>query len=287
MKRSVAILGPTPAFVRWAIHRACPLREIEEDNLPDSTFRQLRSLSELSLAIQEERVFEEIAFHPETTDNGETLGFPVNEILDVVGGATHITDSCSQCPANTHAQNRGWVGCFGIATTQDNEIQSNVQQRLDQPELSDAFVNHFRFPQPSWYGIWAARVLKAKQLQTLHKILEPIEFADVSWQQFRQAVYLCLQNQLDLHLDYFPSGHSDGIRWKLDRHCEYCKSPRPDSGIQCQECQRMYVAQSAKKRKVLGIRPYMRLEQILGQATCEALVCRYLRWKETGQVADR
>ena len=48
MKRSVAIWGPTPAFIRWAIEHPCELRDIEVDNLADGTFRQLRALRELS-----------------------------------------------------------------------------------------------------------------------------------------------------------------------------------------------------------------------------------------------
>jgi len=67
MKRTAAILGPTPPFLRWTIALPCPLRDLEaKTSLPDVTFRQLRSLRALSVGETQSRVKEGFCLHPDT-----------------------------------------------------------------------------------------------------------------------------------------------------------------------------------------------------------------------------
>ena len=69
MKRAAAIVGPTPSFVRWAIRYECPYRQNETVDLPWATFRQLRSLREVSLGYQEQRVVDGFCIHAEFNDD--------------------------------------------------------------------------------------------------------------------------------------------------------------------------------------------------------------------------
>ena len=66
MKRSVAIVGPTPAFLEWSIAQECRLRDLDVEqpvDLPSQTFRQLRSVRELGVGRVEGRVFEGTCVH--------------------------------------------------------------------------------------------------------------------------------------------------------------------------------------------------------------------------------
>ncbi|MFK7770169.1 MAG: hypothetical protein AB8B55_23365 [Mariniblastus sp.] len=117
MKRSVAIFGPTPQFVRWAIARECPLRMMDIDNLPDTTFRQLRGLRELSNGLIENRVLDDICVHPDSSSNdiAAARGFPTEEILQTFGDAEFVKSCCDNCPANAVSNQRDgiWAGCYG------------------------------------------------------------------------------------------------------------------------------------------------------------------------------
>ena len=143
MKRSVAILGPTPAFVRWAIERPCHLREIDSQRLPETTFRQLRSLREMSVAMAQDRFVDNVCLHPSArSDEPESaLGFLMNEIVGLHGGLEIVQQTCRSCPANVGAKtSRGSeliAGCYGWLPL-DSPLDSPVDSQFD---LNDARQN--------------------------------------------------------------------------------------------------------------------------------------------------
>ena len=90
MKRSVAIIGPTPAFVRWAIWHPCDLRPLEERRFIDQCFRTLRGIRAYSVAKAEGRIHDGFCLHPEITMAAVGLnrtavesprGFSIDEVL--------------------------------------------------------------------------------------------------------------------------------------------------------------------------------------------------------------
>lgn len=117
MKRSVAIHGSTPPFVRWAIWHQCPLRTLDPENLADQTFRQLRGLREWSIGIEEGRVFENVCVHPDASldDPEAAQGFLDREVFDAFGSESAIRECCDACPANAMRGHRDgiWAGCYG------------------------------------------------------------------------------------------------------------------------------------------------------------------------------
>lgn len=135
MKRFVAIQGPTPIFVRWALAQPCELRELSEVRFVESSFRQLRSFRELSLARIENRVVDGIAIHPDSQIDhpAAALGFSQAEVCYTAGGWETVNRACAKCSANVatnvvcQAKNVGGVksiegnsptdivaGCFGF-----------------------------------------------------------------------------------------------------------------------------------------------------------------------------
>ena len=272
MKRSVAIYGPTPQFVRWAIGHCCPLRETDVDNLPDSTFRQLRGLRELSMGLMENRVFENICVHPASADQDapSVRGFKAHEVLDAHGDAAYVGNCCRSCPANAVAESRPgtWAGCYGwlpaisgfcLESTlrvggKPNELSRNqVYQpgRLDFVKLLDDVIKHsalkpagelFNKTTPRWYGLWQNSLLTHEQVEYLQEIFESAvshclneraALAEIAdLIQFRDALKRCVEHRLTLHVDLVPPGISDGQTWTLSAHCPDCKIEMPTSGRQ-------------------------------------------------------
>ena len=315
MKRNAAIIGPTPAFLRWAINLPCPLREIESDNLPSSTFRQLRSLSEWSTASREGRVMDGVAFHPDTRKEGALLGFPVDEIADAFGGTDFVQSSCGGCPANSLKDVEGCAGCFGIVKIVDQaEIVQQVERAVSARELYSQLRQVFPLgaesefeaesesrssPAALWYGLWINRVITPAAAGVLLPLVENLRNRSAEWESFCISVQQCYAHNLELHVELYPRGVSDGRHWRLDPHCANCKALWNDetlwndegdgrrgnqAGKACQVCGKQWVERAEKKRKVLGIRPYMRLEHIFGNEKCEALRERYLARAQSDSV---
>ena len=201
MKRNAAIIGPTPAFLRWAINLACPLREIELDNLPSSTFRQLRSLSEWSAATVEGRVMDGVAFHPDTASEGTLLGFPVDEIADAFGGKDFVESSCTGCPANTSNEVGGFAGCFGLVKIDDQaEIVQQVDQTARAHELFAEIRQTFQIdieldgrssPAAVWYGLWTNRIVTSSAASVLGRLVENLRDRSTEWNSFCDSLQRC------------------------------------------------------------------------------------------------
>ena len=291
MKRNAAMIGPTPPFLRWAVRHPCPLREIELENLPSSTFRQLRSLSEWSTASREGRVVDGVAFHPDTSRDTTLLGFPVDEITDAFGGKAFVQSSCDGCIANSQSDSGGFAGCFGLVQIADlPEILRKTEQAAIRGDLHSQFQQafHRRAAEDDrlsaaelWYGLWIERVVPPAVAEVLRLFVEEFRDGAQEWESFYVSLERCIQHNLDLHVELFPSGVSDGQSWRLDPHCATCKSPWDEDGDRtakkvCPVCGEQWVQQAEKKRKVLGIRPYMQLQHIFGEEKCEELRSRYL-----------
>jgi len=299
MKRNAAIIGPTPAFLRWAIHHPCPLREIKPKNLPNSTFRQLRSLRELSESLIEKRVMDGIAFHPDTGADGPLLGFPVDETADAFGGLDLVQSHCGGCSANSLDAVGGWAGCFGLVKIVDlpailqqvertaaaRDFYSQVQHRSDfgfKPGSKTGAGSKSKGPrhlgpERLWYGLWVNQIVTPAATEILRWFLDDLRDRSGEWESLCLAVERCVQHKMDLHIELHPTGVSDGQKWSLDPHCATCKAPRvAESGDACRVCGKELIEQAEKKRKVLGIRPYMHLEYIFGKQKCEELRERYM-----------
>ena len=186
MKRSVAILGPTPSFLRWAIGHPCPLREPVDQGLAASTFRQLRGVRELSLAQIEDRIVEGVGLHPDASPTApeQALGFSVAEIVAPFGGLDHVTHCCQGCPANagSNIQPRLLAGCYGwlpadLETDFEEVVrgQSIHRGRFANPDHDHRIVEmlekvvlecapgpdlaeHFLPTSPVWYGLWSRAI---------------------------------------------------------------------------------------------------------------------------------
>ena len=291
MARAAAIIGTTPPFLRWAIERACPLRRNSEKlSVPEATFRQLRSLNELSLGQTEGRVFQGVCFDRDTTNGAMPIrAFMVDEVLAANGGANLINSSCSGCPANAAEKGNGWAGCFGwLAMLPKEELGSpdkasvawadrlhQLNELIDGCEMERELVGLGRWASSRWHGLWRIPILKGDELSILKAILKKLveQFETQEWDNLLAAIEACEASMQSLHVELFPIGDSDGVTWIVPRHCGECKFEQANkSGNHCACCGAQGKMEPQRHRKVLGLRPYMELEKILGREKSESLL---------------
>jgi hypothetical protein len=260
MKRSVAIFGPTPAFIRWALEHPCELRDLEVDNLADGTFRQLRAVRELSGGIEQERVFDGFCLAADTAKAAkantavasEALAFPVEEVVDLFGDAESISDLCHQCPANcalpqtSIAENQSrWAGCFGWLVTDLNysfdpavEMKSIVKPclitRVNEICKKEGVAELFRaaavarnLPTKAtpFYTFWQSKWVDPELLPLMASVFgEAARAADQHFElaKFAQACQRGLDHNLRLFVELVPRGVSDGIHWCRNAACSRC-----------------------------------------------------------------
>jgi len=297
MKRSVAVLGHTPQFVRWAIAHPCSLRSLSEKNLPDQSFRQLRSLREFSIGRSQGRVIDGVCVHgtASSANPQQARGFFAAEILDAHGDQSVVESCCRGCPANAiESREAGlWAGCYGWlpavpefqfdvtqqavesrATPDDTEPDQMVvmlDQAIEALDLGATAETLFKPTSPRWYGIWRKKQFAGQELDFLRKVFTqvasrfqapPADLAD-----FVAALQRCAEHGLALHAELVPPGFSDGTTWQISGYCPDCGCQSKSTGQQkCPACKRYGHPHEIRKSKVLGLRPYVLLNGVIGES---------------------
>ncbi|HMP78603.1 MAG TPA: hypothetical protein PKD54_04070 [Pirellulaceae bacterium] len=307
MKRIAAIVGPTPPHIRWSLLQSCRLRPAVRNDQPDSVFRQLRSLHELSNAYQQNRVLDGIAWHesclPPAEMTSDLVALPENdlvprgcfveEVLNVYGGVEFVTNQCSVCLANTFKGQHGWAGCVGtlsgwsVRSSGGGDPYPNLFDWLD--GKYGAMDWHWWREQcqvetnPHWYGLWLRSPIDPQVLpfvgQIMDTALASIAQLDASARndlsRFCTAVALAMEHHIPLSVISVPPGFSDGVTWTISAHCQHCHAPRGTGAPICAVCKVSAPVEPARKRKVLGLRPYLGLESLIGPSAARQALSRF------------
>ncbi len=290
MKRTAAVLGPTPPFLRWAIEHDCALRDIDVDNLADQTFRQLRNVRELSNGYREDRVLEDICVHPAPiSDSSLVRAFHADEVFDFFGDAPSLSERCGNCHANCNAQvETDWAGCFGLLPVDLNFTFGHTATAEVMPaDDLVALVDQAMLKESGFYHLWPPKWFEEQSVAELASIFNSVASERPQHRrlkQFSDACRRCADHNMRLFVEYIPGGFSDGIHWKLNRACENCRyesqTPR-EKGMPCPVCKNRHPDDLGRKAKVLGLRPYLLLERVLGRAQTEEFVARYKEHRES------
>ena len=306
MKRSIAVLGHTPQFVRWAIAQPCSLRTMSEKSLPDVSFRQLRSLREYSVGRSEGRIVDGVCLHRSATasEPDKARGFFGAEVLDVHGDESFVEGCCSSCPANAIGDQHPelWAGCYGWLPAepdfQFNVTEEAVESRqlpedgqrdqlvvmLDEVarelKIGQKIGGLFKRTSPLWYGIWLTQRFEAQQLKCLLELFSELaqrfKTCPSDLKHLVAALRRCVEYGLVLHADLVPPGFSDGRVWQLSRYCPDCKCEMREAGQQkCPACGRFGHPHEIRKSKVLGLRPYVFLNGVIGEPKTVELLKKY------------
>ena len=313
MKRSVAITGPTPQFVRWAIEKDCGLRDLTPTRLPVSTFQQLRGVRAIALGEAEGRTFKGFCFSG-SLDKGSPVenvkAIPIDEVLSLFGSETAISAECLGCSANAKGvSDVAWAGCFGFlaadpcwspeSSSPDFPIRETWVGLFDSAiaELDVQILESWNKRPQNWYGVWQTQVFEEQELENLQILLsriaklksvnhhrmsrervEPVSAIE-QFTQLTNAVSQCHEHGLKLHCELVPAGFSDGISWIIQSHCGVCKISREPGSQRCKCCGSTSCPIPPKRSKVLGDRPYLLLHQIIGLQQTADLFHEYLNFR--------
>ncbi len=273
MKRQVAIIGPTPEFVRWSVRHNCPMRADTDIASVDGTEKRLRALHTAGLAVQTGIVHEGIAVRRD--QNGDWLGFRIDDVFGCWGGYESVQSLCAICPANLpQSKNldggnpRGMVaGCFGWLTTDGD--QNDWRRAVEQSWPGDSRSFSIR-TNPHWYSLWADRTLSEGRIEHAIDLFRnvsdsgPLQLRPAAM-NFRDMLENCHRHGLNIDVELVPAGFSDGITWTIGRHCDRCRAPFDDSWKGCRVCQKQGGSHPEIKKRVLGLRPWVSLTRVIGK----------------------
>ena len=309
MKRSAAIIGPTPAFLRWTIVVRCPFRDPQARNPTGAAFRELRSLRAIAVGEIEDRIVDGICVHPaaQVSKPDQAKGFPVDEVYAAYGGAESANQACGNCVANIPVCDRGLdqaakgaafskAGCFGWLPFGDDETQSGdflrlmVCERGDRSGIVEKFQSAIEsiaepspFPKtsPAWYGVWSVGEFSKEQLKFLDRVCSLVESTSIAWRRLALAIKWAAKDELKFVCALTPPGNSDGAHWTIESHCVACGFSKTNSA--CNACCDISPPRASRKMKVLGLRPYLNLVSIVGKDATTAIVESYRQRVATRQ----
>ena len=183
------------------------------------------------------------------------------------------------CQIDSEQQFPVWAGCYGWLPAVENGMDylTILDRAADsRPEL---FTKLSAATKPAWYGLWQTTDWYGDKLIALSELIDAVLDCSKSDHpvegnllQLQSAVSVCLTNRLHLVTESLPRGYSDGTTWRIFQHCRICKFELDDDTKLCPVCQRRNTIQPETRRKVLGIRPYCKLEPIVGPAKTQELL---------------
>lgn len=265
MKRQVAITGPTPEFLRWSIRHRCRLRNGTELDSVDQTEKRLRAIRTAGSAIKSGEVFQGIAVRK---IQGQWKGFRLEEIFRLFHGREPVEQCCGDCPANVLKAESDLAGCTGwLPRSVDGvDLGHRVGDVVSADEAA-SLAAHFLPTEPIWYGFWSEKNLDSHRLEIVLGILRRATTArpvPVVFTQFMEVLSQCAEAGLALDCELVPPGSSDGLRWTVFPHCDRCKAVSVPGQKFCGVCQKSGWGHPEIHRKVLGLRPWVDLNTVLG-----------------------
>ena len=295
MKRQVAIVGPTPEFLRWSIRQSCPMRaDIALDSV-DQTEKRLGAIRTAGQAIQRNQVFEGIAVRDV---DRKPKGFRIAEVFDLYGGFQVVRNCCGDCPANVvdPSSSKGdqtdgdlphgdLANCHGwVKRTSDcSDPGELIEQSLTSSQRKAA-SQWFVHTNPLWYGFWVEGVLQGSRLEFLANLFQGLD-RDVMCEDTRRFVRVlgsCAKKKQTLNLELVPPGNSDGLRWTIMPHCDRCKAVFDSTIRVCPVCNKSGKGHPLIRRKVRGMRPWVDLATVLGAENVNAFLERHHLIEQSG-----
>jgi len=250
----------------------------------DAVEKRLRAIRVAGQAIGRGHVFGDIAA---AMIDGVPKGFRLPEVFQVDGGMDLVSNECTGCPANAlhEPKHHGHLaGCHGWLTrsflshektdAKTVDLCVTLQKLVDDGRLARPDQPAFESTSPCWYGLWAKRSLGGKDVRWIESAFAEIaREIDIPEQRnsghseledFRRVLETCLSQNLTLDVELVPAGFSDGLRWTVYQHCDYCRAPFQKHQKGCRCCQRSGQGHPEIHRKVRGLRPWVDLHLVLG-----------------------
>lgn len=177
----------------------------------------------------------------------------------------------------------GWAGCYGWFRSFENELDlvASFDDAADRLNLEWKGCGAAK---STWHRVWTTKRWTEDLLNQLGCLVDEVVKATTTgfdFRNFQRAVRACIEHRLPLITELTPAGISDGNAWRIQAHCQDCRFELP-GGVECKcpECGRFGYPVEERKRKVLGLRPYMLLSQIIGIDNTATLLDIYAKQRD-------
>ncbi len=290
VNRLTQVRGPTPEFVRWSVDRACPLRKPIESDSPEKVERYLKPLTAVGQCLKLGRVIDDVCIAFSGSENEPARGCFLQEITDFYGGLEFCQSECGTCSANISdgddpfaaSASKSLAGCYGWLVRDDEVVRAlTTLIAVRRDEFMSLKV--FRDTRPAWYGLWTGTKLEGGTLDFVGRLFDQLmNDGDVpaDWRRFQTATVVCRTKALPLSVQFVPAGRASGAEWIVGPYCPDCRGPM-EVGIRlCEICRRHGHAHPAVRRKVLGQRPFLQLDSLVGPERARQLL-RRMKEKDT------
>lgn len=291
--------GRTPEFVRWSIGFRCSIRRPIVGADPRANERYLGPLAAIGRCIAAGQVIDGVCIVPPTVEGEFSRGCFVEEIANFYGGIDACTTECGRCSANIgglpetnrSASTKSLAGCFGWLVRNESmveRLESEVEAIRGEFPSSD-------FPRkthPAWYGLWSIDKLEGSPLELVRRVFAKLVGrgnAPHDWLRFEQVLRQCGEQKWPLSIQLVPAGKAERIDWWIGPYCPDCRAPHDGSdGIQkCPVCGRRGRAHPAIRRKVVGWRPFVKLDSLIGPENARRLLGRLSRRDQVSEPSSK
>ncbi len=216
---------------------------------------------------------------------GHWLGFRIDDIFGQWGGFEKVASLCRQCPAvpgdDEPGSLRRIAGCHGWLAA-DGSVQ-RFQEAVD-TVWSRCAVDVPLLTSPHWYSLWVGGELAGERLFATARLFRAVEqlagFDDLRDEagQFADVLDNAARKKLVVDVELVPPGFSDGLNWTTSAYCDRCRASCADASSpgrsRCDTCGKQGGIHPTRKRRVLGLRPWVRLETVVGTDNVESLLKR-------------
>lgn len=279
MKRQALIIGPTPEFVRWSLRQGCPLRADTDLASIDQTEKRLRAVQIAGGARQREVVIDGLALREDPEAGLQAIRLA--DVFDIHGGIDSVSRDCQRCPANVpliSQSSGGLAGCCGWLESSSDEELWHSEMEACWPDQDPPAVLPTR---PRWYGFWTSGPWESGRLEFAIGLFTRMANRPSRIQsaaaRFLKVLETARQQQLILDAELIPAGHSDGIHWTVQRHCDACQAGFEEAQSACRVCGKPGRGHPPVKRRVLGHRPWIQLDWLVDGDTTRRLRQQFVR----------
>ncbi len=285
VNRLTQLRGPTPEFVRWSIDRNCQLRKPIESYSPDKVERYLKPVTAVGQCLSLGHVIDDVCIAAGSSSAEPARGCFLHEVTDFYGGLAFCQSECGTCPANISndlTSPNSLAGCHGWLARDDEAVRqltTLIEARRDE-FLS---LKVFRDTHPAWYGLWAGTKLESGTLDFVGRLFDQminVGNFPADWRRFQAATVVCRSEALPLSVQFVPAGRATGVEWTVGPYCPDCRGPMEVGVRLCEICRRHGHSHPAVRRKVLGHRPFLQLDSLVGPERARQLL-RRMKEKDT------
>ena len=247
-------MADTLQAVSWMLEQSCPLRGAHEWSnellARARTYGRYIARPNDSFGLHDGICVTAKQYAPKTDLLLPVDGFDFAPTFAPLSGEG-LERMCAACPA--HAAAIAVVGCTGHLYLFPNatQLDDNLREVAADLGLTEAIEREFLPTRLLWFGFWIESPLSRGAMEILRPLINEFALRLNETERERanlfdlvRALDAALENDLNLHIQFFPPGHTDFGWHTTFAHCPRCKAGAPlprwqettSQNMECEMC---------------------------------------------------